>query len=93
MGVVTDTPTDPVASAAREFLDRFAGMYAGMDLGEADPVHAVRVYALERLEAGPRSSDPFTVCAMMIDALPGDGRATTLATTWCEMYLRTLQQL
>jgi hypothetical protein len=85
---------DPVTDAARQWLERFVGMYAGMDTGsEHDPVHTARVRAQECLDAGPKPSDPFTVAGMMIDALPGDPRANTLALPWLEDYVRALRQL
>ena len=68
-------------------------MYQGMDAGEGDPVHDVRVLAEERLAAGPTASDPFTICGLMIDALADDARATTLAETWCRDYLAALKSL
>jgi len=88
------SPTDPVADAARRWLERFDGMYAGMDTGsDLDPVHTARVKAQECLAAGPKPSDPFTVAGMMIDALPGDSRAINLAAPWLDEYLRELQRL
>jgi hypothetical protein len=84
---------DPVEDAARQWLTRFVGMYEGMDAGGTDPVHVARVRAQHCLNAGAKSSDPFTICGLMIEALPADERATTLATSWCQMYLEALQGL
>jgi hypothetical protein len=55
---VTAAETD----AAREWLKRFVGIYAGTDAGEGDPVHAVRAHAREMLVVGPAPDDPFTIC-------------------------------
>jgi hypothetical protein len=84
---------DSVADAARQFLERIVGMYAGMDAGEGDPVHTVRVYAQERLSAGAKPSDPFTVCAMISDALPEDRHAFNLVLSWLDEYVRVLRRL
>jgi hypothetical protein len=37
---VSVVSADPVAQAAAEWLERFIGMYAGIDAGGGDPVHA-----------------------------------------------------
>lgn len=84
---------DPVADAARAWLTRFVGRYEGMDAGGSDPVHSARVRAQEFLDAGPKPSDPFTICAIMIDALPNDVRAITQAATWLDSYLKVLRDL
>jgi hypothetical protein len=84
---------DPIAQAARQWLERFVGMYEGMDRGPGDPVHAARVRAQECLAADPKPSDPFTVAGMMIDALPYDSRGTNLALPWLDEYVRELRRL
>jgi hypothetical protein len=84
---------NPVEDAAREFLEKFVGMYAGIDTGKSDPVHPVRVQAQEFLDAGPKASDPFTVCAMIMDALPWDQHALNLVLTWLDEYLSALRRL
>ena len=79
-GPMTAAETD----AAREWLTRFIGAYAGLDVGESDPVHAVRAHAREMLVVGPTPDDPFTICKEMADALPHDQRAAGLCDTWRE---------
>lgn len=65
-----------------------------MDTGLAsDPVHLARVHAQECLDAGPKPSDPFTVVGMMIEALPLDPRAVSLADSWLREYLDELKAL
>ena len=79
---------DPVAQGAAEWLERFIGMYAGIDSGEGDPVHAVRVKARQLLEAGPTRDDPFTIAEEIAQALPGDGRAASLGGIWRDQLHR-----
>jgi hypothetical protein len=64
--------------AARDWLERFIDMYAGIDAGPGDPVHAVREKARELLEAGPTESDPLTISREIAQALPGDSHAAAL---------------
>ena len=75
---VTIKLVDPVRQWAAEKLDGFVGTYAGVDSGPGDPVHPVREKARELLEAGPTQDDPFTVCALIAEALPMDSRAVSL---------------
>lgn len=84
---------DTTADLARGWLERFDNLYAGLDAGEGDPVHSARIQAQEFLKVGPKTSDPFTIAGMMIDALPFDERAVNLALPWLEEYLRELRRL
>ncbi len=74
--------TDPTAQAAADWLGRVASMYAGIDIGEGDPVHAVRMKALDLLQTGPTRNDPFTIADEIAAALPGDNRAARLSEMW-----------
>jgi hypothetical protein len=78
--------------AAREWLKRFIGMYAGMDSGEGDPVHAIRVHAREMLAVGPTPDDPFIIGEEMAGALPEDRGAAGLCDTWREELDRARRQ-
>jgi hypothetical protein len=73
---------DPATEAAEAWLTRFIDMYAGMDAGPADPVHAVREKAREFLDAGPTTDDPFTICDQIVAALPGESHAAALGDGW-----------
>lgn len=73
---------DPATEAARSWLTRFIDMYAGMDAGPGDPVHAVREKARELLDAGPTEDDPFTILEQIAAALPGDSHAASLGAGW-----------
>jgi hypothetical protein len=73
---------DPVTEAAEAWLTRFIDMYAGMDAGPGDPVHAVREKAREFLDAGPIEDDPFTISEQIAAALHGDSHAATLGDGW-----------
>lgn len=75
-------PVDPVAEAARQWLTRFVDLYAGIDTGKGDPVHAAREKADEFLQRGPTRSDPFVVAGMIAKALPNDPRAASLEDDW-----------
>jgi hypothetical protein len=80
---------DAELAVAREWLERFLGMYEGMDTkGSLDPVHAARVRAQELLDAGPTVEDPLTIANMMAAALPLDPRAVGLADDWREKLAR-----
>jgi hypothetical protein len=68
--------------AAREWLKRFVGLYAEMDAGDSNPVHAVRAHANEMLVVGPTPDDPFIICKEIADALPQDPQAAELCDTW-----------
>jgi hypothetical protein len=68
--------------AAREWLERFIGIYAARDEGEGELVHAVRAHAREMLAVGPTPDDPFTICREIADALPADQPAASLCDTW-----------
>jgi hypothetical protein len=68
--------------AARQWLAVLVDMYAGMDAGPTDPVHAVREKARALIDGTPSRQDPFTIAQQMAAALPGDHRATTLADNW-----------
>jgi hypothetical protein len=74
--------SDPATEAARNWLNRFIDMYAGMDTGPGDPVHAVREKARELLADGPTRDDPFTVSEQIAAALPGDSHAAALGEGW-----------
>jgi hypothetical protein len=78
--------------AAREWLERFIGVYAGTDAGEGDPVHAVRAHAREMLTLGPNPDDPFTICREIADALPQDQQAASLCDAWREDLERARQR-
>ena len=78
-GVVTP---DPVTEAAQVWLTRFIDMYAGIDAGPNDPVHAVREKAQEFLDAGPTEDDPFTISEQIAAALHGESRAAALGDGW-----------
>ena len=79
---VTIELADPVAQAAALWLERLIGMYAGIDAGEDDPVHPVRIRARLLFDAGPTRDDPFTIAEQIAAALPGDRRAATLGEAW-----------
>lgn len=68
--------------AARRWLANFVDMYAGIDAGEGDPVHAIRENARALLAIGPTERDPFVIAEQITAALPGDRRAAALATAW-----------
>ena len=70
--------------AARRWLTNFINLYAGIDTGEADPVHHVRQQARGFLEAGPTERDPFVISEQIALALPNDRRAAALAAGWRE---------
>jgi hypothetical protein len=70
--------------AAREWLKRFVGIYADVDAGEGDPVHAVLAHAREMLVVGPTPEDPFSIWREIADALPQDEQAASLCDTWRE---------
>jgi hypothetical protein len=72
----------PVTEAAQDWLTRFIDMYAGIDTGPSDPVHAVREKAREFLDAGPTEDDPFTISEEIAAALPGDSHAAALEDGW-----------
>lgn len=78
----------PEIDDAREWLQRFVDLYAGMDAGEGDPVHAIRAHAREMLVVGPAADDPFTICKEMADALPEDRQAAGLCDSWREEFDR-----
>jgi hypothetical protein len=73
---------DPVTEAAQGWLTRFIDMYAGIDAGPGDPVHAVREKARELVNAGPTADDPFTISEEIAAALPGDSHAAALGDGW-----------
>ncbi len=73
---------DPVTEAAQGWLTRFIDMYAGIDTGPSDPVHAIRAKAREFLDAGPTEDDPFTISEEIAAALPGDSHAAALEDGW-----------
>jgi hypothetical protein len=73
---------DPTSEAARDWLNRFIDMYAGMDAGQGDPVHTVRENARALLNAGPTEQDPFTIAKQIAEALPGDSHAAALEDGW-----------
>jgi hypothetical protein len=76
--------SDPTSEAARNWLMRFIDMYAGIDSGPGDPVHAVRENARAFLDAGPTEDAPFTIAEQITVALPGDAHAAALADGWRE---------
>jgi hypothetical protein len=71
----------PRHRSSTKWLNRFIDMYAGMDTGPGDPVHAVREKARE-LADGPTKDDPFTVSEQIAAALPGDSHAAALGDGW-----------
>jgi hypothetical protein len=73
---------DPASEAARNWLIRFIDMYAGIDSGPGDPVHAVRENARAFLDSGPTEHDPFTIAEQIGAALPGDSHAAALGGGW-----------
>jgi hypothetical protein len=80
--------SDPADEAAREWLNRFIDMYAGMDAGPGDPVHAVREKAQALLDASSTEHDPLTIAREIAEALPGDSHAAALEDGWREELRR-----
>jgi hypothetical protein len=79
-----------ISEVARAWLMRVADLYAGLDAGEADPIHPVLEDA-RRLAAGdPSRQDPFDIADRIAKALPGDNRAASLRQSWQD-ELRKIQ--
>ena len=75
--------------AAREWLEHFIELYAGMDTAsETDPIRAAREAARSALAAGATQEDPYRIATMAADALPDDPRAAALADEWHAELLR-----
>lgn len=81
--------------AARHWLEtRIREAYESTDTGlDTDPLHLARVQAQKCLDAGPKTSDPFTVIEAMVDALPNDQRVLSLAGSWLDEYMDALKKL
>jgi hypothetical protein len=81
-GAAERTSSKRRTEAARRWLANFVDMYAGIDAGEGDPVHAVRENARALLATGPTERDPVIIAEQIAVALPGDPRAAALAEAW-----------
>jgi hypothetical protein len=88
---VSTPEADQLADAAREWLTLFLGMYQDQDWAGSDPTRSAVSHARWSLNVGPSPADPFTICGLMIGALPDDQRTHRLTSFWCDMFLQALE--
>jgi RNA polymerase sigma factor (sigma-70 family) len=69
-------------AVARSWLQRVVDLYAGLDAGPQDPIHAVREDARRLIAGKPTREDPFQIADRISAALPGDRRASSLRQSW-----------
>jgi hypothetical protein len=71
-------------AVARSWLQRVTDLYAGLDAGRGDPIHAVREDAQRLIVGKPTREDPFQIADRISAALPGDRRASSLRESWID---------
>jgi RNA polymerase sigma factor (sigma-70 family) len=69
-------------AVARSWLQRVIDLYAGLDAGPPDRIHAVREDAQRLIAGKPTREDPFQIADRISAALPEDRRASSLRQSW-----------